>query len=1050
MSSVLHGCNFHQHSDYSYLDGAANPKDICMRAKELGFDYVSLSDHGNVAGHIAMYEAAHASGLVPILGTELYFKDDMYDNGKVKGYHLCVWALNEEGLHNVWAISSNTYYATGNGHRTPNTRLEHIEGHGKGVACSSACLASALGQAALNDDEKMAEYFADMYSRVFDEFYIELHTNSMPEQRKVNLWLMEFAKKHGYKLVYAVDSHYVRESDAEFHDMWLGCQIKSFYDENHWKMDHEYYMQSEKEVADRLEYLGDDLQLVWDGMDDFLSKVEDYEIDRSRKIPKFELPDGWTDNEAYLRYLLEQGLSQKVGSIGDFELSAYRKQLEELELPLIIGNGLTDYFLIVADYCNWAKDNGILVGPARGSCTASLVCYLLGITSVNPMGQGLVFSRFLNESRIKGSMPDIDVDFEDRYKGKIHEYLKEKYGEDHVTAVGVTTFFGIKLALKEVCRYYRIPIKDSNRMTKLFEQIEMIAGDRDWHEAVYTLPQGDARFILDYESKYPDMFAKAQKMVGLARQPGKHAAGYVISPSELAGALPVRKSSDDEIISQFDKKVVEKLGFLKADLLGLRNLGTLHLASEFVKQRTGHGIDYYVLKEDPNDMAVWSIFDKGQTLGVFQLEGSGITGVAKALKPRSIQDIARIIALYRPGIIYAKMPDGTGMLEEYLARAKGKPVEYLTPELEPILKDSYGVIVYQEDVIRIIQELGGFTEAEADNVRAAIGHKDMEVLNAAQSKFVRGCRERGISENTAIAIYEQMKASGDYSFNRGHSLGYATITFWTAWMKAHYPVEYYTACMSTVGPDKSPLYIKEAKRRGVHIVPPSIKHLTSDYYALSDNEIAFGLVNVKGCGMKTIERILAGAPYSDFWDFVNRSGANSAVVKKFIDGGIFREWEPDRAFLMNQYLNATKKKKAPEIPFAGPYLEDEIDKLETEIFGISLSLDPFEFDRKMLGDLYRLMESMEDIDESGYDTNHIMLVKVNDIRNHPTKRGEMAFLALESDREEDFEATCFPSVYSITKQWLFIGAHVVVEVRKQEYNGKQSLVLNKVQPFVRK
>ena len=414
-----------------------------------------------------------------------------------------------------------------------------------------------------------------------------------------------------------------------------------------------------------------------------------------------------------------------MGSIGDFELSAYRKQLEELELPLIIGNGLTDYFLIVADYCNWAKDNGILVGPARGSCTASLVCYLLGITSVNPMGQGLVFSRFLNESRIKGSMPDIDVDFEDRYKGKIHEYLKEKYGEDHVTAVGVTTFFGIKLALKEVCRYYRIPIKDSNRMTKLFEQIEMIAGDRDWHEAVYTLPQGDARFILDYESKYPDMFAKAQKMVGLARQPGKHAAGYVISPSELAGALPVRKSSDDEIISQFDKKVVEKLGFLKADLLGLRNLGTLHLASEFVKQRTGHGIDYYVLKEDPNDMAVWSIFDKGQTLGVFQLEGSGITGVAKALKPRSIQDIARIIALYRPGIIYAKMPDGTGMLEEYLARAKGKPVEYLTPELEPILKDSYGVIVYQEDVIRIIQELGGFTEAEADNVRAAIGHKDM-------------------------------------------------------------------------------------------------------------------------------------------------------------------------------------------------------------------------------------------------------------------------------------------------------------------------------------
>ena len=1046
MGSKLHGCNFHQHSDYSYLDGAASPSDICARAKELGFDYVALSDHGNVAGHIAMYEAAKKNGLTPILGSELYFKDDRYDNGKAKGYHLCIWALNEEGLHNVWAISSNTYYATGDGHRTPNTRLGHIVGHGSGVACSSACLVSALGQAALSDDEEMAEYFAAMYASIFDEFYIEIHTNSMPEQRKVNLWLVDFAKRHGYKLVYAVDSHYVSKDDAEFHDMWLGCQIKAYYDEQHWTMDHEYYMQSEREVGDRLAYLGDDLQLVWSGMDDFLSKVQSYDIDRSRKIPKFELPEGWTDDEAYLRYLLDRGLSEKVD--GNADKDAYRKQLEELELPLIIGNGLTDYFLIVADYCNWAKSNGILVGPARGSCTASLVCYLLGITSVDPMGQGLVFSRFLNESRIKGSMPDIDVDFEDRYKGEIHEYLKRKYGEDRVTAVGVTTFFGIKLALKEVCRYYRVPIKDSNRLTKLFEQIESISGSDDWHDHLGILARDDADFVLGYERRYPDMFAKAQKMVGLARQPGKHAAGYVISPSPLAGMLPIRKSSDDEIISQFDKKVVEKLGFLKADLLGLRNLGTLHLAADMVEERTGERIDYYSLQEDTSDMARWELFDSGQTLGVFQMEGSGITGVARVLKPRSIQDIARIIALYRPGIIYAKMPDGTGMLDAYLEIAQGKrEVVYLTPELEPILKDSYGVIVYQEDVIRIIQELGGFTEAEADNVRAAIGHKDMAVLKAAQPKFVQECVSRGIDAKTANAIYEQMKASGDYSFNRGHSLGYATVTYWTAYMKAHHPVEYYTACMSTVGPDKAPAYIREAKRRGIRIVPPSIMHLTDDYCALSDGEIAFGLVNVKGCGSKTIRRIIENAPYSNFWDFVSRSGANAAVIRQFINGGIFREWEPDRARLLNEYANGTKRKKDPEIPYAGPYTDDEVSNLEAEIFGLPLSLDVFANDRERLGDAYRLIESVGDADDAPYGTNHILLAKVVERRLHPTKRGEMAFISFESDKEEDFETTCFASVYGITKQWLTVDSHVVIEIKKEEYGGKTSLILNRVQPL---
>lgn len=384
------GTNFHQHSDGSFLDGASSPKDICDRAVELGFKYVCLSDHGNVSRTLDMYDEAKAHDLIPVLGTELYVKDEKYDNGKPKGFHLCVWALNEEGLHNVWAISSNTYYGTGEGHRIPNAKWEHFDGLGAGVACTSACIAGAISEAARRDDEEMALYFVNRYKEIFDEFYIEIHTNSMAEQRSVNLWLISFAKKHGIKCVYAVDSHYARKEDAEFHDMWLGCQIKAFYDQQHWTMDHEYYMQGENEIAERLAYLGDDLHMVFDGIEDLLSKVETYEIDSSHKVPKFPLPEGWTDAGAYMKFLAIAGLLRKVGGMevetenptdepnkgtirykGEpkVDLEPYIKQLTQEELPIILNHNLSDYFLIVSDYCKYAKTK-MLVGPGRGCLAA--------------------------------------------------------------------------------------------------------------------------------------------------------------------------------------------------------------------------------------------------------------------------------------------------------------------------------------------------------------------------------------------------------------------------------------------------------------------------------------------------------------------------------------------------------------------------------------------------------------------------------------------------------------------------------------------------------
>ena len=641
----------------------------------------------------------------------------------------------------------------------------------------------------------------------------------------------------------------------------------------------------------------------------------------------------------------------------------------------------------------------------------------------------------------------------------VHEYLKEKYGEDHVTAVGVTTFFGIKLALKEVCRYYKIPVPEANRITALVGDLEEMAHDGDWEAQIPMLDKADQDFLNGYKASYPDLFSKANRMVGLARQPGKHAAGYVISPEPLAKILPIRKSSSDEIISQFDKVAVERMGFLKADILGLRNLKTLRMAARFVKERKGVDIDFYSLRDDPEDGAVWKLFEEGHTLGIFQLEGDGITGVAKILKPRSIAEISTILALYRPGVIHAKTPDGVGMLDEYLMRATGqKEVEYITPKLEPILGNTYGIITYQEQAMRIFSDLADFTDEEADHIRAAIGKKKLEKIKAEKPKFVENCQKNGVSKYEAEEIFSQIEASGSYSFNCAHSYGYGVVTFWTAYMKAHYPVEYYAACMTTVGSDKAILYIREAKRRGIRIVPPALSSLSGEYTIVSDNEIAFGLTNVKQVGGKAIEKILEGMPYKDFEDFVDRSGANSRVIKQLIQGGIFREIYPNRRELMMRYESGDYRanlfgESLEQTEFSdrhAPYPEDRIIELETEIFGMPLSVDPFDEYREALGGTYNYIETKETIEKSPDNSSHIMLVKVEGVRTHMSKRGQMAFVSMFTDSEEKVEATCFSTVYELIKDRLKEGNYLVVEVTKSQYNGRMSLVMNKALKIERK
>lgn len=645
----------------------------------------------------------------------------------------------------------------------------------------------------------------------------------------------------------------------------------------------------------------------------------------------------------------------------------------------------------------------------------------------------------------------------------MHGYLVSKYGEEYVTAVGTTMFFKMKSAIHEVCRYYRVPPPEANRLASLVDECEQLAGkDGYWRDGLKIIDPKKRDEILELEKRFSDVYKWAERMLGLARQRSKHAAGYVVSPVKLSEWLPVWKSPNDEIISQFDKVAVERMGFLKADVLGLRNLTTLRLASDFVERRSGVKIDYYRLGEDPDDDAVWSIFSEGRTLSIFQMESSGLTAVAKRLKPRSVDELSTIVALYRPGVINAKAEDGeTSMLEAYLQMATGeRPVEYVVPELEPILKDTYATVVYQEQSMRIFMDLAGFTPTEADHIRAAIGKKKLAKMQAEKPKYLAGCVENGVPEDKAEVIWDQIEASASYAFNKAHSYAYATVAYWTAYMKAHYPIEWYAACMSTVPSDKAPLYIREARRCGISIVPPALSTMTRHFSVTGDDEISFGISGIKGVGDKVVESMLAGMPYSGFEDFCERSGANSAVVKTLIRADLFRETYPNAKDLLHRYeMNDWRGNLFGESLSQEGRMTDEqpmrtvaeVVEDETELFGMPVSVDQFDEFRRQLGYVYdEFVVDAETVGKAAPDSLHSLLARCVKDRSIVTKKGDMmAFYEFMDDRDNSFEATCFPKTYEVVRDMVYPGDYLIVEVRKQDYKGRQSLILERVRRLER-
>lgn len=1064
--------NLHAHSYYSFLDGLADPDGMCARSVEVGSKYCAITDHGHCVGHYVMKEAAKRHGVIPILGSEIYMKDGVYHKSNKKGFHLTLWAKNLDGLHNIWDISSKAWLHEEGKDAYTNASWEDLGERREGVLCGSACLGGALSVAAKANDEKMALEFTNRFQSIFDEFFIEIHTNSEPEQRTVNMWLIDFAKRHGIKTIYAIDSHYITPQDCDLQNVMLGCNMGKHYDESHMHMKQDYYMMDAQEVRHRLAYIGEDeIERCFDGVDYLLEQIEEFELDHGQKVPQFPLPDGWTDSGSYLKYLTAKGLFEKVAGCeilpssqhnkisyrgGDTSrLSQYIEDVCKNELPIIIDNGLADYFLIVSDYTRWAKSNGVEVGPGRGSCTASILCWAIGITDVDPMGKGLIFSRFLNEGRL-GSLPDIDLDFDVFNRHRVVDYLNERYGKDHVCAVGVVGTFKIKNAFEDLARYYRLPYNESIRCKEILGRLEkLLKNPKEWMENLDLLAEGERREIEVMMSRFPNVFKYVSKLIGVPRQWGQHAAGYVVSPALLSNAMPTRLSiKTGDIVSQFDKTAIESLGFLKADILGLRNMSTLANARKMIQERhDGVLVDYRSLKDFEQPEEMWHLFDRGETLGVFQVGGKQITSCAQQLKPRTIMDCSTLVALYRPGVILA------GMLQVFINRKLGRePVSYVVPHLEPILKDTYGVIVYQEQAMAICQQLAGYTPLEADHMRSIIGKKKLKEMEDEQPKFIEGCiRCSGITPEQATNIFEQIKASSLYSFNKAHSYAYAMITFWTLWVKYTYPIEFYCACFQTVEGKDLPKYMREARKKGYKITMPSVTNVSDNWVILDDQTIAIGIKSLRGIGEKACDEIFLNSPYESFNDFRERSGVNSGVIKTLISHGFFRRWHPNAKDLLHRFESNDMSDNlfgdASKVRFTQEqedFTKAEIIEMERKSIGMPLTFDPYDDVLKAVESYYETICWEDEIDDVPYDSCINVLVLVEDVKRITTKAGKpMAFLKCNMDGTQ-IDVTCFTSIWSLLERHIRSDddCYFLLNVKKQLRNDEANYILEHFMPVV--
>ncbi|MCY4083777.1 MAG: DNA polymerase III subunit alpha, partial [Cyanobacteria bacterium MAG COS1_bin_9] len=864
----------HNHSDYSLLDGASQLPAMVERAKQLGMPAIALTDHGVMYGAIELLKLCQGSDLKPIIGNEMYVINGSIDDPqpkKEKRYHLVVLAKNATGYRNLVKLTSISHLRGMRGRGIFSRACidkELLKQHSEGLIIATACLGGEIAQAILRGRPDVARKVAAWYQEVFgDDYYLEIQDHGSPEDRIVNVEIVKIAKELGIQIVATNDAHYLSKQDVEAHDALL-CVLtgKLITDEKRLRYTGTEYIKTEEEMG---LLFGDHLEpeVVQEAIANTVKvaeKVEPYDILGRYQMPRFPIPEGHTP-VSYLREVTEQGLRDRLELSPEAPLPDDYAERMAHELKIMEQMGFPTYFLVVWDYIRFAREQNIPVGPGRGSAAGSLVAYCLGITNIDPITNCLLFERFLNPER--KSMPDIDTDFCIERRGEVIDYVTERYGEDKVAQIITFNRMTSKAVLKDVARVLDIPYGDADRLAKL---IPVVRGKPAKLKAMIGEESPNPEFREKYEAdptvkRWVDM---AMRIEGTNKTFGVHAAGVVIAADPLDELVPLQRNNDGQVITQYFMEDVESMGLLKMDFLGLKNLTMIEKTLELVEVSSGTRVDPDKLP--PQDEETFALLARGDLEGIFQLESSGMRQIVRDLKPSSLEDISSILALYRPG------PLDAGLIPKFINRKHGREaIDFSHAILEPILSETYGIMVYQEQIMRIAQDLAGYSLGQADLLRRAMGKKKVSEMQKHRGIFVQGAGERGVDEKVADELFDQMVLFAEYCFNKSHSTAYGAVTYQTAYLKAHYPVAYMAALLTVNAgaADKVQRYISNCNAMGIEVMPPDVNASLTDFTPNGDR-ILFGLSAVRNLGDGAIRQLIAArdsdGPFRSLADLCDR------------------------------------------------------------------------------------------------------------------------------------------------------------------------------------
>ena len=1076
--------HLHLHTEFSLLDGACRIKKLVDRVKELGQEAVAITDHGVMYGAVDFYKACKAAGIKPIIGCEVYVaprgrtrfqKVHEYD---AESRHLVLLCRNEEGYRNLSYMVSQAFLE--GFYIKPRIDLELLRKHAGGLIACSACLAGELPRLLMAGEYDQAKAVALEMRELFGEdgYYLELQDHGIAAQQQVNAGLLRIHRETGIPIIATNDAHYLRREDAEMQDILMCIQMgKTLDDPGRMKFEtKEFYVKSEEEMAalfpEYPEAIANTAKIAE------LCNVE-FEFGKYH-LPHFQLPEGYTDGDAYFEKLCMDGFARRYPE----QPPEYQKQLR-YEMAMIRKMGFVDYFLIVSDFIAFAKGNGIPVGPGRGSAAGSMVSYCLNITDVDPMRYNLYFERFLNPDRV--SMPDIDIDFCIRRRQEVIDYVNQKYGSDHVAQIVTFGTMAARGAVRDVGRVLNFPYAEVDALAKLIP-----SGPGALH---ITLEESlklskQLREAYEGDERIKKLIDTAMAIEGMPRNTSTHAAGVVITSRPVYEYVPLA-TNDGLPVTQYIMTTLEELGLLKMDFLGLRNLTILDDAVKMVRRREP---GFRAADIPENDPAVYQMLSEGKTAGVFQMESTGMTGVCMSLKPQNIEDITAIIALYRPGPMES--------IPRFIAcKQNPEKITYKHPALEPILSNTYGCIVYQEQVIQIFQQLAGYSLGQADMVRRAMSKKKRKEIERERRFFIHGdpsrgiagCIANGIPRETAEAIYQEIDAFAEYAFNKAHAVCYAIVAYQTAWFKYHHPREYMAALLTSVldSTEKVAEYISECTSMGIKLLPPDVNESGADFTVVGEG-IRFGLVALKGVGRSFINGLLTerekGGPFTDFMDFCDRmfdQDLNRRVVESLIKSGAFDRMGYRRSQLMHVYgqvldgIAASRKRNvegqldlfgfgggtaddgpaplpALHLPNLPEYSPQELMSMEKETTGLYLSGHPMDQYRELarrkgavsIGSILSDFQREEGPQE--YRDNQRVSVAgiISTYRTRTTRNNTlMAYITLEDDTAS-MELLCFSRVLEESGSYIRENSAILVTGKISVRDEKEpQLMVDAIRPL---